>query len=79
MSTSIKIKLILALVLLSSLVVFFAQNDLRIDIRFLFFNILEAHLLSVVGVFTFIGSVLGGLITYSFMKKKNTQNFPGEL
>ena len=79
MTTSFKIKIALSLVLLSSLVIFFAQNDLRIDIKFLFFNIIEAHLLSVISVFTFIGSIIGGLITYTFMKKKSVQNFPGEI
>ncbi|MBH47114.1 MAG: hypothetical protein CME71_02985 [Halobacteriovorax sp.] len=79
MTTSLKIKIALSLVLLSSLVIFFAQNDLRIDIKFLFFDILEAHLLSVISVFTLIGCIIGSVITYAFMKKKNVQNFPGEL
>lgn len=77
-----KIKLGLFITLLSCIVIFLLQNSLRLEVNFLFFNLLDLSLVKLLLIFFTSGILSGVYISYSitnWKKKKNENKDPLEL
>tara|TARA_R110000868_G_scaffold258137_8_gene515404 strand:- start:1053 stop:1292 length:240 start_codon:yes stop_codon:yes gene_type:complete len=71
-----KIKLGLVLSLLAAIIIFLAQNNFHLEVKFLFFDLLSVNLLLLISLFTLLGIILGVFGTFYFLRKDEKNNLP---